>query len=60
MTKPKPVVYTNLAESIKGVTGAHAAIHESIAKHAQEHAAAITKKRTALSMQHSAKKLMES
>lgn len=56
----KPIAYPNLAESMNAVVESHKGIHDAIQQHAQEHAATLEQKRRALSVQHDAKKLMES
>lgn len=59
MAGTKPVSYPNILDQLTAVTEAHAAIHDGVATHVQEHKAKLEEKRKQLHVAHVAKALIE-
>lgn len=59
MDKPKPVVYPSIMESVNEAVAAHAAVHEQVKTHAQNHHDALQAKRKQMHVAEIAKKLIE-
>jgi hypothetical protein len=59
MAQSKPVSYPNIVDQLTAVTTAHAALHETVETHVQEHRAALDAKRRQLHVAHLAKALIE-
>lgn len=59
MVQPKRVAYPNLVDQIKATVEAHAAIHDEVSTHVQEHRAKLEDKRRQLHVAEIAKKLIE-
>lgn len=59
MATIKPIAYPNLTDAINSAVDAYTAVHDTVKTHAQEHGHTLAQRRTALSMQRAAKKLVD-
>lgn len=59
MPQPKPVKYPNIVDQIRSTVDAHAALHDAVETHVQEHHKALDDKRKQLHVSHVAKALIE-
>lgn len=58
MSKTKPLTYPNLVTTLNAVADTHAAVHTTVAEHAQTHADKHAERLKALEIKHEAHALM--